>query len=244
MKQRITRSWRQAENKTRTMKQLLLSISIICSINCFAQEPNPDLFQTWYLYSVRVSDGQPPYIVSEIEPTITPSMTIMENLTFNGIGACNSFNGTFFNFDYLNTDQLSNSTNDCGVEIHNSFEKEYFEFMQLADGYSISSVDNGMVLYIGTPIFGQAVFKNFPLKTTKFELHKIEVYPNPTSSFIHLKSGNSLITKIELLNSLGQSIKIIESQFDTIDITDLSDGLYIMKIDSKLGTLTKRIIKK
>jgi heat shock protein HslJ len=78
------------------MKQLLLSISIICSINCFAQAPNPDLFQTWYLQSVVVSDGsEPTYIVSDIEPTITPSLTIMEDLTFSGIGACNTFNGAF-----------------------------------------------------------------------------------------------------------------------------------------------------
>ena len=237
----------QQAEKTRTMKQLLLSISIICSINCFAQEPNPDLFQTWYLYSVMASDGsQGPYVVSEIEPTITPSLTIMEDLTFNGIGACNTFNGTF-NLPYsdvLETDQFSNTTDDCGIEIHNNFENEYFSFIQLAAGYSISSVDNGMELNINTPVFGGAVFKNFPLNTTKFELPQIDIYPNPTSSLIYLKSQNSPIIKIEIFNSLGQSIKTIENKFDTIDITDLSNGFYIMKIESEFGTVNKRIIKK
>ena len=78
------------------MKYLLVLISIIYSINCFGQEPNPELFQTWYLYSVMASDASPdPYIVSEINPTIIPSLTIVEDLTFSGIGACNSFNGIF-----------------------------------------------------------------------------------------------------------------------------------------------------
>ncbi|MFI1770232.1 T9SS type A sorting domain-containing protein [Thalassobellus citreus] len=230
------------------MKQLLLSISIICSINCFAQEPNPDLFQTWYLYSVRASDGSPgPYVVSEINPNVTPSLTIMEDLTFNGTGACNTFNGTF-NLQYpdvLATDQFSHSIDNCGVEIHNDFENEYFGFIQLiGSGYYLSSEDNGMVLNLNTPIFGQAVFKNHPLNITKFELPQIDIYPNPTSSLIYIKSQNSPVLKIEIFNSLGQSIKTIENKFETIDISDLSNGFYIMKIDSKFGTLNKRIIKK
>ncbi|GGG44158.1 T9SS type A sorting domain-containing protein [Bizionia arctica] len=230
------------------MKQLLLSISVICFTNCFAQEPNPDLFQTWYLYSVMASDGTPaPYVVSEIEPTITPTLTILEDLTFYGTGACNTFNGTF-NLPYpdnLETDQFSNTTDDCGIESHNNFENEYFDFIQLiGSGYYLSTEDNGMELKLNTPVFGQAVFKNFPLNITKFELHQIDIYPNPISSLIHLKSQNSHIIKIELFNSIGQTIKTIENNFDTIDLSDLSNGFYIMKIDSKFGTINKRIIKK
>jgi hypothetical protein len=228
------------------MKHLLLSISIIFSINCLAQEPNPDLFQTWYLHSVLVSDGgEPTYIVSNIEPTITPSLTIMEDLTFSGIGACNTFNGTF-NLPYsdiLETDQFSYSTNDCGVEIHNNFENAYFNFIQLLAGYSISSVDNGMILNINTPIFGEAVFKNFPLNIPEFGLNQIEIYPNPTNSLIHIKSPNSPIIKIEIFNSLGQSIKRIRNNFDTINISDLPNGLYILKLATEFGMVNKKIIK-
>ena len=229
------------------MKHFLLSISIFCSITCLAQEPNPDLFQTWYLYSVYVSDGgAPTYIVADIEPTITPSLTILEDLTFYGIGACNTFNGTF-NLPYPNslaTEQFSHSTDDCGVETHNNFENEYFDFIQLiGSGYYLSSEDNGMVLNLYTPIFGHAIFKNFPLNITEFDLNQIEIYPNPTSSLIHLKSQNSPIIKIEIFNSLGQSIKRIRNNFETLDISDLPNGIYILKFDTELGMVNKKIIK-
>jgi hypothetical protein len=228
------------------MKQLLLSISIICSINCFAQAPNPDLFQTWYLQSVVVSDGsEPTYIVSDIEPTITPSLTIMEDLTFSGIGACNTFNGTFnvpFS-DILETDLFSFSTNDCGVEIHNDFESAYFNFIELLAGYSITLEDSGMVLNIGTPIFGAAVFKNHPLSIAEFDLDQIEIYPNPTNSIIHLKSQNNPIIKIEIFNSLGQPIKRISNNFDTINTADLPNGLYIIKLETEFGMVNKKFIK-
>lgn len=228
------------------MKHLLLSISIICSINCLAQEPNPDLFQTWYLQSVLVSDGsEPTYVVSSIEPSLAPTLTIMEDLTFSGIGACNTFNGTF-NLPYsdiLETDQFSYSTDDCGIEIHNDFESAYFNFIQLLAGYSISSVDNGLILNINTPIFGNATFQNYPLSITEFDLNQIEIYPNPTKSDIYLKPSNNTITKIEIFNSLVQNVKRITHNLETINISDLPNGLYIIKLYSEYGVVNKKIIK-
>lgn len=227
------------------MKHLLLSISIFYSISCFSQEPNPDLFQTWYLYSMS-SEGSPdPYVVSEIDPTITPSLTIIEDLTFSGIGACNSFNGTFtFSNNTLNTDQFSNLNNDCETQIRNSFESEYFSFMEIAIGYQITSENDGLVLNLSTPVFGEAVFKNFTLNTKDFDLNQTEIYPNPTNSIIYIKSKNTSITKIEFYNSFGQTMRIIKSKFETIDISDLSAGVYIMKIYTKFGIQNRKILKK
>jgi len=232
--------------KIQTMKYLLLLVSIIYTTNSFAQDPNPDLFQTWYLNSVQVSDNAPHYLVSEIEPSITPYLTIFENLDFNGEGACNSFDGKFnlLYSDMLETIEYSNSTYDCGFQIHNSFENSYFGFMQLVQDYEITLEGNGMVLTIGTGIFGVAIFKNFTLNTLDFDLIKIEVYPNPSTSIINIKSQNTVITKIELFNSYGQEIKAINNNFETIDISDLSSGVYIMRFFTKLGIINKKILKK
>lgn len=228
------------------MKHLLILISIIYSINCFAQEPNPELFQTWYLYSVMASDGsQGPYVVSEISPTITPSLTIVEDLTFSGIGACNSFDGTFtFSNNTLSTDQFSNLTNDCGAQVHNSFETEYFSFMEYAIGYQITSENDGLVLNLSTAVFGEAVFKNFTLNTRDFDLNQTEIYPNPTNSIIYVKSKNTSIEKIEFYNSFGQTMRIIKSKFETIDISNLSAGVYMMKIYTEFGIQNRKILKK
>ena len=225
------------------MKHLFLLILTICSINCFAQEPNPNLFQTWYLYSVQASDNSQNYIVSEINPAITPYLTILENLNFNGIGACNSFGGTFNLFDTnsMNTTQFSNTTDDCGSKIQNDFESSYFNSMKAAIYYSITTEENGMVLFIGTPPFGSIVFKNYKLNTLNPDLNQIEVYSNPTTAMIYIKSQNTVISKIKLFNSNGQNIKMIKDNFETINTTDLSSGIYIMKIFTELGTLNKKI---
>ena len=229
------------------MKDLLLSILIVFSINCFPQEPNPDLFQTWYLHSIDAGDAEPipAYIISEIEPPISPTLIFMEDLTFNGVAACNTFTGnlSLLNSSQLNTQQYSFTTDDCGVQIHNNFESEYSEFIQTMIAYSVYSVNSGMGLTIDTAIFGYATFRNHPLNVTEHELQKIEIYPNPTNSIIHLKSQNNQIIKIEIFNSLGQSIKRTEKNFDTINISDLSNGIYIIKLFTEFGIVNKKIIK-
>lgn len=226
------------------MKHLLLLILTICSINCIAQEPNPNLFQTWYLYSVQISDNSKNYIVSEINPAITPYLTILENLNFSGKGACNTFGGTFnlFNTNLVNTTLFSNTTDDCCSEIQNDFESSYFDSMKMANYYWINTEEKGMSLFIGTPPFGSIVFKNFKLNTLNLNLNPIEVYTNPTTSMIHIISQNTVISKIELFNSNGQNIKTINDNFETINSTDLSSGIYILKIYTEFGTLNKKIL--
>ena len=114
--------------------------------------------------------------------------------------------------------------------------------MKMANYYWINTEEKGMSLFIGTPPFGSIVFKNFKLNTLNLDLNPIEVYTNPTTSMIHIISQNTVISKIELFNSNGQNIKTINDNFETINSTDLSSGIYILKIYTEFGTLNKKIL--
>jgi hypothetical protein len=52
-----------------------------------------------------------------------------------------------------------------------------------------------------------------------------------------------VINKIEIFNSLGQTLKTINSGFDVIDMTNFATGIYTLKMDTSLGTINKRIVK-
>jgi hypothetical protein len=235
-----------ATSLEKIMKHLFLTLIAFSTFNCFSQDPNPDLFQTWYLNSVQASDLDPFFEVSEIEPTITPTLIIDENYNFSGEGACNSFSG-IFNFPFgvlIETSNYSNTNDDCGIQIHNDFENSYFFFITSDGFYDITQEGDGLVLTIGNPIFGEAIFRNFQLGTTEFKLNDIQIYPNPSTDLIFIKSQNNIIEKIEIYNSIGQlnDSKIID--FNKIDITDLASGIYMLKIFTDNGIMNKKIIKK
>ncbi len=235
--------WQQA--KTETMKNLLLLISVLYTINNLAQNPNPDLFQTWYLESVQVSDAAPIYQVAEIEPDISPTLVILESFDFNGQGACNTFEGKFNipTTEIIETIEFSNSTDDCGISQHNLFEDSYFGFLQWVISYEIIPDGNDLKLTMGTATFGQAIFKNYTLSTTDFELNKIKVFPNPTNSILFTNSQNKKISKVDLLNTNGQCIITAKNNVHRIDLSELPSGIYLMRIHTEDETFCRKIVK-
>ena len=71
----------------------------------------------------------------------------------------------------------------------------------------------------------------------------LSYYPNPVHDVLTINSKIPL-TKVELYSILGKKVKEISSEFETISVNDLSDGIYLVKIESELGIVFKRLIKK
>ena len=216
-------------------------ISIFSST--FAQEPDPDLFQTWYLQDLFREVGPP---LPLIEPPIYPFITISESLDFNGQGACNTFNGTYLfriSDGAMEAIDWNNTNDDCEPE-HNSFEDDYFSIMADWWYYEINDDGIGLQLNIYNPLDPYAVFTNYPLSTSDFSKSEIKVYPNPSSSQIFIRSQKEPVIKIELFNLLGEYIHTQNDNIESIDISTLISGIYLLKIYTKNGSAIKKIIKK
>ena len=66
------------------------------------------------------------------------------------------------------------------------------------------------------------------------------IYPNPTAGRINIDGAE--IEKVEILNLNGA--KVLESNSKQINIESLSAGQYLLRICTKNGTSTHKIIKK
>ena len=71
----------------------------------------------------------------------------------------------------------------------------------------------------------------------------LSIYPNPVSNVLYLKSKIS-IDKIEIYSALGQKVKLIESKFDTINLSNLAQGTYWIRVYSEKGSTIQKLIKK
>jgi hypothetical protein len=78
----------------------------------------------------------------------------------------------------------------------------------------------------------------------KKTLSGIQCYPNPTTGVLHV-SSNSVIKQIEILNALGQRVRMIstESLYEPIDMEQLSSGIYIVKVQTEGGIVIRQIVK-
>ncbi len=73
---------------------------------------------------------------------------------------------------------------------------------------------------------------------------RLHIYPNPTSEKVQIEFSNGVnVVSMELYNVLGVRIMNFESLQTKLNLKEFSSGVYIIKIISDSGTVSKRIIK-
>lgn len=70
-----------------------------------------------------------------------------------------------------------------------------------------------------------------------------EVYPNPTKGMIFIKGDVSKLTAANVYSLVGKHLIKIENNFNLIDISHLSSGIYWISLNSENGNTTYKIIK-
>jgi hypothetical protein len=88
-------------------------------------------------------------------------------------------------------------------------------------------------------------YTNNSLKVKTIEQKNIQIAPNPATSIVTIKSP-SAINRIELFNVLGQKINSesdINNTSATLQISSLTQGVYIIRIYTVSGMVEKRIVK-
>jgi len=72
--------------------------------------------------------------------------------------------------------------------------------------------------------------------------NQIRLYPNPSSSQLNITSSEAL-EKISIIDLTGKTIRTIVNPSNSIDVSELSKGLYFLQVHSKNGISNKRFVK-
>ena len=120
----------------------------------------------------------------------------------------------------------------------------------LPDNYILSiAIDENGTKWIGT-YRGLAVYNANGIPNSVKEniliVNEVNIFPNPTSDYFKIELPiNNKISFIEIINIQGKLIKsqyIIDNQ-NTIDVSDFSAGLYILRMYLDKGLAIKKLIK-
>lgn len=106
-----------------------------------------------------------------------------------------------------------------------------FDLVNEWDSFTVDTVDG-----IG--------FHNTTLSTTSFSWEGLSIYPNPTSfDYVFIRHNEDL--KVEVFNVLGKKISVntITNSNSRLDISNLSSGIYLLKISNQESFITRKIIK-
>ena len=73
-------------------------------------------------------------------------------------------------------------------------------------------------------------------------LKNLKVYPNPVRNILTIKLSNQVeYNKATITNLTGKVV--LKSNEKSINVHQLSEGMYLLKIDTNKGTIIKKIVK-
>lgn len=93
----------------------------------------------------------------------------------------------------------------------------------------------------------QITFDNTTLSTNNPEMaNAINLYPNPAKNQLNISGLNQFENvEVSVFNMIGQELKNVEfdNELSKLNLSELSNGVYLVKINTAEGNLTQRIIK-
>lgn len=72
---------------------------------------------------------------------------------------------------------------------------------------------------------------------------ELTLYPNPVSDTVYIKT-NGNVESVSIFNMNGGLVKSINGNVKSVHVKDLNIGIYLVRIITKSGTTTKKLIKK
>ena len=74
------------------------------------------------------------------------------------------------------------------------------------------------------------------------DLDNITVYPNPTTGNLYIDAVG--IQKVECYNQMGQLVRVYDNVVNSIDLNNLSEGVYTLRITVPQGVTMRKVVKK
>lgn len=225
------------------MKAKLSLIFLIFSFfSGFAQDQ--DIVGTWYVRAF-VTDLEPDQNISNNSSIGDPTLVIDADYSFTGLAGCNTFSGQFV-YDAANdrfaTQNFATTMNTCDLESQTYFENSYY--YELNDSGPNQIFSDGFDLNLWQGAYFGMVFQKDPfLGTTNYLKDRIKIYPNPVTEKLYISSETNNLKEYAIYSSLGNIVLEGSLDEDFIDVSELSKGVYFLKVFSEEGNIVKRLLK-
>lgn len=108
------------------------------------------------------------------------------------------------------------------------------------DSWSDGNTDNPRHFTVSGPVTLTAFFTASAGTALPDKNVAVEVYPNPTTGFITL---SQYAEKVEVLDNVGRLVAVAEGVIN-MDLSDLTDGTYTLRISTNDCVVIKKIVKR
>jgi len=109
--------------------------------------------------------------------------------------------------------------------------------------YQFYTENNMIYLEITNAEGSIATFYDSQLSVDLFSKLHIKIYPNPASGYINIEAVDLIINQVQIYDINGKLVSEIKTDNSPkIDVTNLSSGIYFLRIETDEGSFSKKVI--
>lgn len=213
------------------------------------------LLTSWFLESLIINEEEFPFLpnneinsivlffdfLSEEEP-----ITYSSSVCYDLYGTANFFQTNDGSFVQLNNLSLEPYI-ECQLEENLTYDALYFDFLlnlnDITYAYDIIVNTNFSTLILTSSTGNKAIYNTTNLAVQDFLKPTFTVYPNPVKDILHIENPADIpLLEIVIYNSLGKQLINIPEPTDTIDMSNLSKGIYFITLRTSTTITNKKII--
>ena len=183
---------------------------------------------------------------------------IKDYLTLSEIAISNNpDNANTFSFDLVNNTDWNAASDQTWLNLSflSLVEKNNFKNSILGSGDAkiIISADtnnsganrSGSILLNGTGVNSKTIIvtQTFVLSTGETKNIVTTLYPNPTSDVLNIET-KQIISKIEIFDLSGKLVKSENGKDKKVSVSNLTKGMYLIKLYTENGVVNSKFIKK
>lgn len=210
-------------------------------------------FKFYYLPSADQANNGSDFFFAPQSPSESVVVTLFRFSYDQKIMVVDNASGTAAWEDTGNTFEF-NQWNDCKMIINfaNTSIEYYVNDTLVYTGSTwtaATKVENLAITndnYESSAYFDEISYFDPALSTQAFDKNSFSVYPNPSKDLVTIANKGVSINNIEITDINGRVVKTVKGSNVSdvqINISDLNTGVYMMKISSEQGSVTKKVIK-
>lgn len=96
--------------------------------------------------------------------------------------------------------------------------------------------------YSGSAFFDEITIQHSTLNITDVAVAMFKIYPNPTKDILNLEGADNILD-YAIYDLTGKQLKATQTPNNNVDVSHLSQGVYLIQLNTENGTVSKKFIK-
>ena len=91
--------------------------------------------------------------------------------------------------------------------------------------------------------FEALITNTLSIDDSQLALSNVKLYPNPVNNILNIELSNAIaIESVTILDLNGRTV--LTSKVSSINTSQLQSGFYVARVDTEVGSITRKFIKK